>query len=98
MSDDPIAGVKQDPFSGYRLHKYDQLKARAPEELAEMFMSPNAPKTEAEHWAVREIDKLRAEVARLREERNHLLDENMKLHSAVGKIREALYSWPLTHV
>lgn len=50
--------MKQDPFSGYR--------ARTPEELAEMFMDPNSPKSEAEHWAVREIEKLRAEVERLR--------------------------------
>ena len=39
---------------------------RTPEELAEMFMNPHAPKTEAEHWAVREIERLRAEVERLR--------------------------------
>jgi len=50
--------MKQDPFSGV-------YRALSPKELAEMFMNPNAPKTEAEHWAVREIEKLRAEVERL---------------------------------
>ena len=44
--------MKQDPFSVTR-------RATTPEELAEMFMNPNTPKTEAEHWAVREIQKLR---------------------------------------
>lgn len=52
--------MKQDPFAG-------AYRARTSKELAEMFMNPNAPKTEAEHWAVREIEKLRAEVERLRE-------------------------------
>ena len=46
--------MKQDPFANV-------YRALTPKELAEMFMSPNAPKTEAEHWAVREIEKLRAE-------------------------------------
>jgi len=53
--------MKQDPFSGV-------YRALSPKELAEMFMNPNAPKTEAEHWAVREIEKLRAEIERLRAE------------------------------
>ena len=44
--------MKQDPFSGV-------YRALSPKELAEMFMNPNAPKTEAEHWAVREIERLR---------------------------------------
>jgi hypothetical protein len=52
--------MKQDPFSGV-------YRALSPKELAEMFMNPNAPKTEAEHWAVREIEKQRAENERLRE-------------------------------
>ena len=63
--------MKQDPFSGV-------YRALSPKELAEMFMNPNAPKTEAEHWAVREIEKQRAEIERLREalrwyadQRNH---------------------------
>lgn len=51
--------MKEDPFVGV-------YRALSPKELAEMFMNPNAPKTEAEHWAVREIEKLRAEVERLR--------------------------------
>ena len=51
--------MKQDPFSGV-------YRALSPKELAEMFMNPNAPKTEAEHWAVREIEKQRAEIERLR--------------------------------
>ena len=48
--------MKQDPFSGV-------YRALSPKELAEMFMNPNAPKTEAEHWAVREIERLRADLA-----------------------------------
>lgn len=51
--------MKEDPFVGV-------YRALSPKELAEMFMNPHAPKTEAEHWAVREIEKLRAEVERLR--------------------------------
>ena len=57
--------VKQDPFSGV-------YRAKTPKELAEMFMSPNSPKSEAEHWAVREIETLRAEVERMRAERDAL--------------------------
>lgn len=57
--------VKEDPFAGV-------YRALSPKELAEMFMNPHAPKTEAEHWAVREIEKLRAEVERLRAERDAL--------------------------
>ena len=52
--------MKQDPFANV-------YRALTPKELAEMFMNPNAPKTEAEHWAVREIEKQRAEIERLRE-------------------------------
>lgn len=37
-----------------------------PDELEKLFMDPNRAKTEAEHWAVREIEKLRAENERLR--------------------------------
>ena len=62
--------MKQDPFSGYR--------ALTPKEMAEKLMNPNIPKTEAEHWAVREIEKQRAEIERLRaalswyaDQRNH---------------------------
>lgn len=58
--------MKQDPFAGV-------YRALSPKELSEMFMNPNTPKSEAEHWAVREIEKLRverdearAEVGRLR--------------------------------
>jgi hypothetical protein len=43
-------------------------RAAMPEELAARFMDPNRPKTEAEHWAVREIEKQRAENDRLRAE------------------------------
>ena len=78
MSHDPIVGVKQNPFSGYR--------AQTPEELAEMFMNPNAPKSEAEHWAAREIEKLRAEVDRLRA-------ENARLRAQVAEY----FSEPDTH-
>ena len=42
-------------------------RAAMPEELAARFTDPNRPKTEAEHWAVREIEKQRAEIERLRE-------------------------------
>ena len=55
--------MKQDPFANV-------YRALTPKELAEMFMNPNAPKTEAEHWAVREIEKLRAEIERLRAQLN----------------------------
>jgi len=51
--------MKEDPFAGV-------YRALSPKELAEMFMNPHAPKTEPEHWAVREIETLRAEVDRLR--------------------------------
>lgn len=57
--------MKKDPSAGV-------YRALSPKELAEMFMNPNAPKTEAEHWAVREIDTLRAEVERLRAEKEAL--------------------------
>ena len=50
--------MKQDPFSGYR--------ALTPKEMAEKLMNPNIPKTEAEHWAVREIEKQRAEIEKQR--------------------------------
>ena len=53
--------MKQDPFANV-------YRALTPKELAEMFMNPNAPKTEAEHWAVREIERLRAEIERMRDE------------------------------
>ena len=33
-----------------------------PDELEKLFMDPNRAKTEAEHWAVREIERLRAEI------------------------------------
>ena len=45
-------------------------------------------------WHSPALAAAQAEVKRLREERNHLLTENMKLHSAVGKIREALEGVP----
>lgn len=32
-----------------------------PDELEKLFMDPNRAKTEAEHWAVREIERLRAD-------------------------------------
>ncbi len=51
--------MKQNPFANV-------YRALTPKELAEMLMNPNAPKTEAEHWAVREIEKQRAEIERLR--------------------------------
>lgn len=44
--------MKEDPFVGV-------YRALSPEELAEVLMNPNTPKTEAEHWAVREIERLR---------------------------------------
>ena len=44
--------MKQDPFAKV-------YRALTPKELEEMFMNPNAPKTESEHWAVREIERLR---------------------------------------
>ena len=43
-----------------------QVKATPPDELANLFMDPNRAKTEAEHWAVREVENLRAENERLR--------------------------------
>ena len=52
--------MKQDPFA-------NAYRALTPKELAEMLMNPNASKTEAEHWAVREIEKQRVEIERLRE-------------------------------
>lgn len=41
-------------------------RAATPEETAARFMDPNRPKTEAEHWAVREIERQRAQIERLR--------------------------------
>lgn len=61
--------MKQDPFANV-------YRALTPKELAEMLMNPNAPKSEAEHWAVREIERLRAEVERLREALSFYADEN----------------------
>lgn len=61
--------MKQDPFSGYR--------ALTPKEMAEKLMNPNIPKTEAEHWAVREIEKQRAEIERL-------CNEDTKTRHALG--------------
>ncbi len=46
----------------------DTYRASTPEELAARFMDPNRPKSEEEHWAVREIERQRAEIERLREE------------------------------
>lgn len=78
MSNDKL--VKQNPFSGYR--------ARTPEELAEMFMDPNAPKTEAEHWAVREIEKQRAENEKLRAEVERLREDNERLRARVRQLEQ----------
>ena len=44
----------------------ESRQATPPAELERLFMNPNAPKTEAEHWAVREIEGLRAERDALR--------------------------------
>ena len=66
--------MKQDPFSGV-------YRALSPKELAEMFMNPNAPKTEAEHWAVREIEKQRAEIERLRAQMQEIRE---RLYLAAG--------------
>jgi hypothetical protein len=67
--------MKQDPFSGYR--------ALSPKELAEMLMNPNAPKTEAEHWAVREIEKQRAEIERLRVKNERLRERLLQERAAL---------------
>jgi hypothetical protein len=75
MSEDKLA--KQDPFSGV-------YRARTPKELAEMFMNPNAPKTEAEHWAVREIDRLRSDNEKLRAERDALRDAAREYLETLG--------------
>jgi hypothetical protein len=71
--------MKQDPFANV-------YRALTPKELAEMFMNPNAPKTEAEHWAVREIERLRAEIERLRA----ALQESA---CACSSIRECASEW-----
>ena len=68
--------MKEDPFVGV-------YRALSPEELAEMFMNPNAPKTEAEHWSAREIEKLRAEVERLTRERDEARAEVERLRAAL---------------
>ena len=81
---DPFAG-KQDPFAGV-------YHARTPEELAEMFMNPHAPKTEAEHWAVREIEKLRAEVERLKREPELLRADLISLCNASRKALSEAYN------
>lgn len=91
--------MKQDPFSVTR-------RASTPEELAEMFMNPNTPKTEAEHWAVREIERQRAEIEQLQRsfDDGYLMLEatqqvNDKLRSKNEWLREALrwYADPLNH-
>jgi len=61
-------------------------RAAMPEELAARFTDPNRPKTEAEHWAVREIEKQRAEIERLRE----ALQESA---CACSSIRECASEW-----
>ena len=38
-----------------------------PDELEKLFMDPNRAKTEAEHWAVREIERMRAQMQEIRE-------------------------------
>ena len=70
--------MKQDPFSGYR--------ALTPKEMAEKLMNPNIPKTEAEHWAVREIEKQRAENERLRAKIKWLIEDDERLHSVLYRI------------
>jgi len=74
--------MKEDPFVGV-------YRALSPEELAQMFMNPNAPKTEAEHWAVREIEKLRAEVERLTRERDEARAWAAKLLATLEMVRDA---------
>ncbi len=71
--------MKQDPFSGV-------YRALTPKELAEMFMNPHAPKTEAEHWAVREIEKLTRELDEARAEVERLRDENATLRRDIGRM------------
>ena len=44
----------------------ESRRATPPDELARLFMDPNRPKAEAEHWAVREIERVRAERDALR--------------------------------
>ena len=44
----------------------DNRQALTADELADLFMDPNRARPEAEHWAVREIENLRAENERLR--------------------------------
>jgi hypothetical protein len=44
----------------------ESKRATPPAELERLFMDPTRPKSEAEHWAVREIEKHKAEVERLR--------------------------------
>lgn len=73
--------MKQDPFANV-------YRASTPEELAEMFMNPNAPKTEAEHWAVREIEKQRAEIEGLRAENNRLREALTDMLNGWRYIRE----------
>ena len=61
-------------------------RAATPAELAGLFMDPSRPKTEAEHWAVREIERQRAEIERLRE----ALQESA---CACSSIRECASEW-----
>lgn len=91
--------MKKDPFSGV-------YRALTPKELAEMLMNRNVPKTEAEHWAVREMEKLRverdearAEVERLRKEMlevaEELENEEPRSHKNIAfGIRNALEAKP----
>lgn len=83
--------MKQDPFSGYR--------ALTPKEMAEKLMNPNIPKTEAEHWAVREIEKQRAENERLRAEMLDLAEwceteEPLSYKQLARRLRAALEGKP----
>lgn len=74
--------MKLDPFAGV-------YRALSPKKLAEMLMTRNIPKTEAEHWAVREIERLtrerdeaRAEVERLKLEPETLRAELIAICNA----------------
>lgn len=61
-----------------------------PEELAVSFMDPSRPKTELEHWAVREIEKQRAEIERLHQAHQAACEGGERLRAEIDGLEAEL--------
>ena len=63
-----------------------QLRQATPrEELERQIMSSLVPKNEREHWACREIESLREQLAAVEHDRDNLLNQNVMLREALDR-------------